>query len=753
MRSRHLNFLFLSLVLLVGSFAGCTCVEGELPETEEGGGGAGGGEDLGPCGMDCSTLPAGPCRVSVCNTGQELGPINMCLVVAAPTGTSCDDGTFCTMNDFCDAGTCVGGPTNDCGLPVSPCDSVICSEQSQTCHVAPVNDGTACTPTDPCEVNGICSLGVCEGEPKNCGLSPLVECNDVACDSATGLCVGTPDPTKNNNPCVLTGDVCQVDKTCQAGQCVGGTPKDCSAFDVACEIGVCDASTGNCGPMNAPEGTSCEDGIPDCAVGACDDSGQCKAEPAADGTACNDHDSCTSAEECTLGSCGGGAAVGGCSLYFKEGFESCPNGWTFGGDWECGVPQNVGPPLANSGNSALATNIDGVYSVSQSFNVAVADSPAIDLSGATNPVLSFWAWSHTEGGTFDGWNLKVSTNGGSSYTQVATVSPAYPLTISGQPAWGGNESLLGWQNYQVDLTAYAGQTIKLRFAFRSDAAAVYPGVYLDDLFIAEPLQNPLYITSSSLPDIYAGMPFSAALDRNGGTAAAVWSIAPGGVNDDWLTIDPATGVLSGTPLVADAGPVSVTVRVEEPGLPSNYDEETFDFDVDYAAYYTSFEGTCPDGWTLAGTWQCGTPTVVGPATAYVGAQCLATRIASNYFNSQSFASSTATSPDIDLSGSPFPSLTFRMWLDTEGGTFDGLNLKISADGGMTWELVDTVTPLYPLTIAGEPAWGGHQQGLGWQLFQANLSAYTGEVVRLRFAFRSDSSGTFPGAYIDDFLVE
>jgi hypothetical protein len=68
----------------------------------------------------------------------------------------------------------------------------------------------------------------------------------------------------------------------------------------------------------------------------------------------------------------------------------------------------------------------------------------------------------------------------------------------------------GWQNYQADLSAYAGQTIKLRFAFRSDGATVYPGVYLDDLFVAEPLQNPLYITTSSLPDVYTGMPYSVA---------------------------------------------------------------------------------------------------------------------------------------------------------------------------------------------------------------------------------------------------
>ena len=50
---------------------------------------------------------------------------------------------------------------------------------------------------------------------------------------------------------------------------------------------------------------------------------------------------------------------------------------------------------------------------------AAATSPPIDLTAATSPVLSFWAWDHTEGGTFDGWNLKVSINGGQAFTDVA----------------------------------------------------------------------------------------------------------------------------------------------------------------------------------------------------------------------------------------------------------------------------------------------------------------------------------------------
>jgi bacillopeptidase F (M6 metalloprotease family) len=169
-------------------------------------------------------------------------------------------------------------------------------------------------------------------------------------------------------------------------------------------------------------------------------------------------------------------------------------------------------------------------------------------------------------------------------------------------------------------------------------------------------------------------------------------------------------------------------------------------------YSTSFEGACPDGWTLTGDWQCGVPMTVGPATAYVGTQCIGTQIAGNYSDSQAWDATTATSPDIDLTNVGAPMLTFRMWIDTEGNTYDGANLQISTDGGMNYTILSNVMPTYPLIVGTKPAWGGHMAPQDWQFMQADLTGYAGQIVRLRFAFRSDSSGVFPGVYIDDILV-
>jgi hypothetical protein len=701
--------------------------------------------------VDCSAFETPECTVAVCNTGQVIGPINTCIVIPAPKGTACDDGLFCTVGDSCNNGTCQGGTQNTCGIASSPCSAVVCFEESKSCDATPVNDGAACTPTDLCQSAGVCKIGVCVGEPKDCSFSPLSECNKVGCDPATGKCVGVPDPTKDDAPCVLSGDLCSTNKTCKAGACGGGKPKDCSALNVQCQVGACDPMNGLCGPKPAAVGTACSEGIPECNVGACDLKGLCVASTAPNGVACNDHNACTKSDTCSAGNCSG-SAVAGCELYLNEGFENCPNGWTFGGDWQCGTPKNVGPVAAHTGSSVIGTQIAALYNVSQNFNTTVATSPPINLTAGTNPVLSFWAWDHTEGGTFDGWNLKVSTDG-MNFTDVTTVTPPYHLTVLGKPAWGGDNSAKGWQHYSADLTAYAGQTIRLRFAFRSDAAGIFPGVYIDDIVVSEPQESPLLITSTSpLMDVYAAMTYSVQLTKSGGTANSKWEILPGGSNALWLSIDENTGVLGGTPSVGEVGPVSFTVRVYEPALPSNFADKTFTLNVKPAAYYTSFEGMCPDGWTLTGDWQCGVPINVGPPTAYVGAQCLGTHIAANYSDSQAWGATNATSPDIDLTSVVSPIVTWRMWVHTEGNTYDGVNLQISNDGGMNYTIVTNVMPVYPLMVGGKPAWGGQQQALEWQLMQADLSGFAGQIVRLRFAFRSDGSGVFPGVYIDDILV-
>ena len=151
------------------------------------------------------------------------------------------------------------------------------------------------------------------------------------------------------------------------------------------------------------------------------------------------------------------------------------------------------------------------------------------------------------------------------------MTPPYNETVDGQPAWVGDVTGGNWQFFSANLSAYAGQTSLLRYSFRSDLSSTYAGVYIDNIAVSEANAVPLNISTTTLPSAPVGTAYSTTVERTGGTAAATWSIV-GGTNHGWLTIDPATGVLSGTPDAANAGPFSVTVRVDEPSLPSNFDD-------------------------------------------------------------------------------------------------------------------------------------------------------------------------------------
>lgn len=84
--------------------------------------------------------------------------------------------------------------------------------------------------------------------------------------------------------------------------------------------------------------------------------------------------------------------------------------------------------------------------------------------------------------------------------------------------------------------------------------------------------------------------------------------------------------------------------------------------------------------------------------------------------------------------------------DSEYDGWDGINVRISSDGGNTWEILSSPQPAYTSTslwsfgaIHGEgpgiPGWAGRRDA--WTRVNFNLSAYLNRTVRIRFEFASD----------------
>lgn len=114
--------------------------------------------------------------------------------------------------------------------------------------------------------------------------------------------------------------------------------------------------------------------------------------------------------------------------------------------------------------------------------------------GAAPPVLSFWHWYNVESG-FDGCALEISTNGGSTWSDIGsgnilqngyngTVSSCCGNPLSGRSAWTGNSS--GFVETRVNLSSFANQPdVKLRWRFGSDNTVSSTGWNVDDIVLED----------------------------------------------------------------------------------------------------------------------------------------------------------------------------------------------------------------------------------------------------------------------------
>src|SRR3990170_4152704 len=116
-------------------------------------------------------------------------------------------------------------------------------------------------------------------------------------------------------------------------------------------------------------------------------------------------------------------------------------------------------------------------------NVRMTLTNPIDLSGYSNPKLSFWTKYNIESG-WDYGQVEISTNNGSAwiplvgnYTKFGTGS----FQPNGQPLYDGSQ--LNWVREEMSLSGYNSNQVKLRFKLISDGAVQRDGLYLDDIGI------------------------------------------------------------------------------------------------------------------------------------------------------------------------------------------------------------------------------------------------------------------------------
>lgn len=308
----------------------------------------------------------GECRVARCRASA-------CVIEVADDNTYCDNGNACTQFDFCTGGECQDGLDVDCDDedsctedtcdPVegclhalapacrcdgpgavcnddNPCTDDSCDEDTGLCVFAKLDDGTSCDAGFECTAGDTCQDGVCQpgtADPCEDG-NPCTDAtceeetgcdytfNDRACDDgdpctvldacAEGTCGGQPSasacPCTEDADCAAYDDDedrCDGGYDCQAGGCVAGAPVECAAPADPCLQSVCEAATGDCVEEPAPDGTACDDGESctvddECSAGVCAGvPGGCPCTTHTDCTQYDDGDLCNGIFQCLDGSC------------------------------------------------------------------------------------------------------------------------------------------------------------------------------------------------------------------------------------------------------------------------------------------------------------------------------------------------------------------------------------------------------------------------------------------------------------------
>jgi hypothetical protein len=168
-----------------------------------------------------------------------------------------------------------------------------------------------------------------------------------------------------------------------------------------------------------------------------------------------------------------------------DGAENGENGWTHSGRNDV---WHISQRRAYSGASAwyFGSEQTALYPDSAKGSLV---SPPILLEAESR--LSFQQWLYTEElkdptHAWDGGIVEISTNDGATYAQIAPTG-GYPYTIFGHSASAfSNETPCfagtgGWEAVEFDLSAYAGQEVRLRFTLGSDGYVVNEGWYIDDV--------------------------------------------------------------------------------------------------------------------------------------------------------------------------------------------------------------------------------------------------------------------------------
>ncbi len=363
---------------------------------------------------------------------------------------------------------------------------------------------------------------------------------------------------------------------------------------------------------------------------------------------------------------------------------SLPNGLTFG-------PANgqiSGTPLA------------GVTNLSLTFQVTDSGSPqqtaTATLTLTVAGPLAITTTSLADGQQSSPYSQTLAATGGIGTRTWALIGGSLPNNLSLNPTTG-----LISGTATVPVTA-----LPLTFQVTDSGSPAQTASVTLTLTVAPVLT----ISTASLPNGQVGSPYSLTLGAAGGTGARTWALT-GGVLPAGLTLTPATGLISGTPLVA-ANSTPLTLRVTDSGSPAQNATVTLplmiigplvinttslpsgQINVFYSQTLTASGGTGAHTWLQTGG-ALPNGLTLNPATGLISGTPLAAVTNSSLTFQTTDSGSPAQTATVNLTLTIAGSLAITTSSLPNGQTGSFYSQTLNATGGtgpLTWALISGTLP-------------------------------------------------------------
>ncbi|HFD39136.1 MAG TPA: VWA domain-containing protein [Anaerolineae bacterium] len=222
------------------------------------------------------------------------------------------------------------------------------------------------------------------------------------------------------------------------------------------------------------------------------------------------------------------------------------------GHWNAETPWALTTATAHSASHAWTDSPSGDYDNNRNTSLRTANSILVPTNVDT-PVLSFWQQYDLES-NYDYGHVEVSTDGGANWTTLQSYT--------------GDSN--GWQQAEIDLSAYKGQHILLRFRLYTDSNVTRDGWYLDDISVGQDA-GIKWQAKNAIDQLYAG----GSTSIGGGLQRGQEQLTTlGNAGHPWAIVLLSDGLENTAPYVADVLPDIVASKtvVHTIGLGADADE-------------------------------------------------------------------------------------------------------------------------------------------------------------------------------------